>query len=161
FLTKYFPPYKTAKLRNDISTYTQTETETLYKAWERYKDLLRKCPHYRLPKWLQVQTFYNGLINGHKAMIDATTGGTLNSKTPEITYELIDEVATDSYQWQIDRSTNKKQAGVHNVDAIIALVAQIELLNTKIDGIIVRQVMMCELYGVSGHKSIDCQAGNP
>src|SRR5262249_47929642 len=54
FLTKYFPPSKTAKLRNNISTYTQIETETLYEAWERYKDLLKRCPHHGLPKWLQV-----------------------------------------------------------------------------------------------------------
>src|SRR5262249_25321038 len=104
FLTKYFPPFKIAKLRNDISTYTQNETEMLYEAWKRYKDLLKKCPHYGLPKWLQVQTFYNGLINGHKAMIDAAVGGTLNSKTLEITYNLINEIATNSYQWQINRA---------------------------------------------------------
>src|SRR5262249_33318084 len=93
FLTKYFPPSKTTKLRNDISTYTQNETEMLYEAWQRYKDLLRKCQHHGLPKWLQVQTFYNGLINGHKAMIDAVARGTLNSKTLEIAYKLIDEMA--------------------------------------------------------------------
>src|SRR5262249_35649361 len=56
FLTKYFPPSKTAKLRNDISTYTQLETESLYEAWERYKELLRRCPYHGLPTWLQVQT---------------------------------------------------------------------------------------------------------
>src|SRR5262249_8571058 len=78
FLTKYLPPSKTAKLRNDISTYTQLEIESLYEAWERYKDLLRRCPHHGLPTWLQVQTFYNGLIHGHKAMIDVAVGGTLN-----------------------------------------------------------------------------------
>src|SRR5262249_5891843 len=75
FLFKYFPPSKTAKLRNDIFTYTQIETETLYEAWERYKDLLRRCPHHGLPVWLQVQTFYNGLTNRNKAMIDAAVGG--------------------------------------------------------------------------------------
>src|SRR5262249_32379838 len=32
FLTKYFPASKTAKLRNDISTYTQMESESLYEA---------------------------------------------------------------------------------------------------------------------------------
>src|SRR5262249_26551465 len=161
FLTKYFPPSKTAKLRNDISTYTQLETESLYEAWERYKDLLRRCPHHGLPTWLQVQTFYNGLIHGHKAMIDTPAGGTLKNKTPEAAYELIDEMATNSYQWQVDRATTKRQAGVHNVDAATALAAQIELLNKKIDGMSVGTVMSCELCGTPGHKSVDCQAGNP
>ena len=40
FLAKYFPPSKTAKLRNDITTFVQLEGESLYEAWERYKDLL-------------------------------------------------------------------------------------------------------------------------
>src|SRR5262249_55747878 len=94
-------------------------------------------------------------------MIDATAGGTLNNKTPEAAYELIDEMATNSYQWQVDRAVTKKQAGVHNVDAVIALATQIELLNKKIDGMSVGAVMICELCGVLGHKSVECQAGNP
>ncbi|KAK5844687.1 hypothetical protein PVK06_000828 [Gossypium arboreum] len=61
FLLKYFSPAKTAKLRNDISSFVQMDLETLYDAWERYEDLLRRCPHHGLPLWLQVQTFYNGL----------------------------------------------------------------------------------------------------
>ena len=36
----YFPPAKTAKLRNDITTFIQFEAKALYEAWERYKDLL-------------------------------------------------------------------------------------------------------------------------
>src|SRR5262249_53362872 len=135
--------------------------ESLYEAWERYKELLRRCPHHGLPTWLQVQTFYNGLIYGHKAMIDAAVGGTLNNKTPDAAYALIDEMATNSYQWQVDRASTKKQAGEHNVDAVTALAAQIELLNKKIDGMNVGTVMSCELYGTPGHKSGECQAGNP
>ncbi|KAK9225233.1 hypothetical protein WN943_010274 [Citrus x changshan-huyou] len=48
--------------------------ESLYEAWERYKDLLRKCPHHGLPVWLQVQTFYNGLGSNTRIMIDAAPG---------------------------------------------------------------------------------------
>ena len=51
------------------------ENETLYEAWERYKDLLKKCPHHELPEWLQIQTFYNGLVNEHRAMVNAIAGG--------------------------------------------------------------------------------------
>src|SRR5262249_47189297 len=82
FMTKYFPPSKTAKLRNNISTYTQLESKTQYEAWEQYKDLLKRCPHHGLLIWLQVQTFYNSLINENKAMINTVARGTLNNKTP-------------------------------------------------------------------------------
>ena len=49
FLTKYFSPAKTVKLRNDITNFMQYDQESMYEAWERYKDLLRKCPHHELP----------------------------------------------------------------------------------------------------------------
>ncbi|KAF7824295.1 uncharacterized protein G2W53_022439 [Senna tora] len=71
FLTKYFPPGKTAKMRNDITSFVLLDNESLYEAWERFKELLRKCPHHGLPKWLQVQTFYNGLSSGIRTSIDA------------------------------------------------------------------------------------------
>jgi len=48
FLAKFFPPSKTATLRNKITNYTQKDKETLYKAWEWFKDLLRLCPHHGL-----------------------------------------------------------------------------------------------------------------
>ena len=54
FLSKYFLPGKTAKLRNDITNFIQHTDESLYEAWERYKDLQRKCPHHGLPDWLIV-----------------------------------------------------------------------------------------------------------
>ena len=52
FLAKYFPPSKTAKMRNDITNLVQAEMESLYEAWERFKELLRRCPHHALPIWL-------------------------------------------------------------------------------------------------------------
>ena len=54
FLTKYFPLTKSAKMRNDITNFLQQDQESLYEAWERFKDLLRKCPHHDLPMWMQV-----------------------------------------------------------------------------------------------------------
>ena len=42
FLTKYFPPSKAAKLRGDLTTFTQLESESIYKAWEKYKVLAQR-----------------------------------------------------------------------------------------------------------------------
>lgn len=61
FLAKYFPLDKIARMCNNITSFLQFDYESLYEAWEIFKDLLKKCPHHGLPKWLQVQTFYNGL----------------------------------------------------------------------------------------------------
>ena len=37
FLAKFFPPSKTASLRNQITSFSQREDETLYKAWSDLK----------------------------------------------------------------------------------------------------------------------------
>ena len=97
FLAKYFPPTKTAKLRNDITTFIQFKGESLYEAWERYKDLLQRCRHHDLPAWLQVQTFHDGLEATNRSMVDAVASGALMSKTHEAAYELLEELASNNY----------------------------------------------------------------
>jgi len=47
FLCKYFPPKKTAKLRNDITSFFKAKGESLYEACEGFKELQRECPHHR------------------------------------------------------------------------------------------------------------------
>ena len=159
FLLKYFPPAKTAKLRNDISSYAQIESESLYDTWERFKELLRRCPHHGLPTWLQVQTFYNGLNHGTRQMIDAAAGGTLNSKTPEAAQDLIEEMAMNNYQWHTVRSKPTKPAGVYDVDAVTGLAIQLDALSKKIEGLSMvqqpAQVACCEICG-GRHISREC-----
>ncbi|GJY33966.1 MAK10-like protein [Tanacetum coccineum] len=41
FLAQFFPPRRTAKLRNDILMFQQHHGESLSKAWTRFKDLLQ------------------------------------------------------------------------------------------------------------------------
>jgi len=95
FVTKYFTPSKSARMRNEITTFVQQETKSLYKAWERYKELLRKCPHHSLPDWLQVQIFYNGLAPSFKANLDAASGGSFNLKTHEEALETLELMASN------------------------------------------------------------------
>jgi len=40
FLAKFFPPGKTASLRNQTTSFLQREDESLDQAWERFKDIL-------------------------------------------------------------------------------------------------------------------------
>ena len=49
FLTKYFPPSKAAKLRGDLTTFSQLESKSIFESWKRYKGMIRKVPHHRLP----------------------------------------------------------------------------------------------------------------
>ncbi|GJV13947.1 zinc finger, CCHC-type containing protein [Tanacetum coccineum] len=54
FLAQFFPPRRTAKLRNDILMFQQHQGESLSEAWTRFKDLLQKVPHHGIDLWLQV-----------------------------------------------------------------------------------------------------------
>jgi len=46
FLNKFFQLAKSAKMRNDISNFMRMDNESLYEAWERFKEFLRRCPHH-------------------------------------------------------------------------------------------------------------------
>ncbi|GKC15386.1 retrovirus-related pol polyprotein from transposon TNT 1-94, partial [Tanacetum coccineum] len=61
FLNKYCPPGRTAKKMEEINNFQQEPDETLYQAWERFKELLMKCPQRYLTKMQEVILFYNGL----------------------------------------------------------------------------------------------------
>ncbi|GJS39696.1 reverse transcriptase domain-containing protein [Tanacetum coccineum] len=48
FMNKYFPPTRTTKKMEKINNFQQELDENLYQAWERFKELLMKCPQYYL-----------------------------------------------------------------------------------------------------------------
>ncbi|XP_073120441.1 uncharacterized protein [Henckelia pumila] len=166
FLNKYFPPSKSMKLRADITTFAQGKQETLYEAWERYKDLLRRCPHHQLLDGLVIQTFYYGLPYSNHTMLDAAARGNLLRKSPEDGYKLIEEMASSSYHPQSDRNAARRPAGMHQVDAFTSVAAQLEVMNKRIEELTLGQSAMCiqevwcEKCGVE-HFTKDCQTGNP
>jgi len=96
-LSKYFPPGKTAKLRAEITSFIQRDGQSLYEAWERYKDLQRQFLHHAVPDWLLIQTFYNGLEQSVKISIDAAAGGAFMEKSKEAAKALLEEMASNNY----------------------------------------------------------------
>ncbi|XP_073031227.1 uncharacterized protein [Primulina eburnea] len=132
FLSKYFPPAKSAQLKIDITNFRQREFEVLYEAWERYKELLRKCPNHGYAEWVQIELFYNGLDGPTRGNVDAAAGGTIFSKTPDEAYELLEQMTINSYQWPSERSGVQRTAGVYAVDPITSLTAQVSALTAQI-----------------------------
>nr|GEV83523.1 hypothetical protein [Tanacetum cinerariifolium] len=61
FVSKYCPPAHTAKKMEDINNFQQGPDETLYQAWERFKELLMRCPQHYLTDMQEVILFYKGL----------------------------------------------------------------------------------------------------
>lgn len=164
FLAKFVPPAKTAKLRNEITQFTQQDFESLYEAWERFKILLRRCPYHGIPEWLQIQTFYNGLNGQTRTIVDAASGGALMAKTHTDAYALLEEMAANNYQWPSERTLARKPVGVHEVGQLTALTAQVAALSRQIGQMNVNAIatptVTCEFCG-EGHSSIECTIGNP
>ena len=61
-------------------------------------------------------------------MIDATVGGALMGKERDEAYELLEEMASNNYQCQSERVTPKKVMGVHVLDTMSMIHAQLALL---------------------------------
>ncbi|GJV67857.1 reverse transcriptase domain-containing protein [Tanacetum coccineum] len=61
FVNRFFLPSKTTNLRNEITRFQQRIGETFSKAWDRFKDLLNKCPRHGFSHLYQIDTFYNSL----------------------------------------------------------------------------------------------------
>nr|GEV84746.1 reverse transcriptase domain-containing protein [Tanacetum cinerariifolium] len=77
FVNQFFPPSKTTHLKNEISRFTQRFEETFGEAWERFKEMLRACPHHEFTELAQIDTFYNGLNDNDQDSLNAAMGGNL------------------------------------------------------------------------------------
>ncbi|GKE92582.1 hypothetical protein Tco_1573677, partial [Tanacetum coccineum] len=79
FLCKFCPPARTAKKMEEINNFQQEPDENLNQAWERFKELLMKCPQNYLTKMQEVVLFYNGLDVPTRQILDLR--GVMPSKT--------------------------------------------------------------------------------
>jgi len=130
FLARFFSHSKTVQLMNQI---TQKDGESLYDAWERFKEMLRLCRDHGSEKWLLIHTFYNGLLYTTKIYVDAAAGGALMNKTYTGAYALIEDKAQNHYQWTSEKTVtifapppSKKEAGMYKVSTL-------DHLSTKVD----------------------------
>nr|GEW48268.1 reverse transcriptase domain-containing protein [Tanacetum cinerariifolium] len=89
FVNQFFPPSKTTHLKNEISRFTQRFKETFGKAWDRFKEMLRACPHHGFSELTQIDTFYNGLTEQDQDSLNAGVGGNLLNKTTRDALKII------------------------------------------------------------------------
>ena len=98
------------------------EKENLAEAWERFHELLRRCPHHRLTRWMQVHTFYNTLSDSTGTVIDASTRGALMKKITNQAYGILRDMVTNSNQWPRDRLIPRKTTGGADIEVLRNLV---------------------------------------
>ncbi|CAA0831267.1 Unknown protein, partial [Striga hermonthica] len=128
FLLKFFPPSKMLRLQTEITQFKQQDGEPLYEAWERYTQLLRTCPQHGFSEEHQICYFYNGLSGPMKSMVDASAGGALLGRRPNDTKRILEEMASNSYQWPVERTMLKRVATTNEADSAASMAAQIAAL---------------------------------
>ncbi|XP_039120822.1 uncharacterized protein LOC120257383 [Dioscorea cayenensis subsp. rotundata] len=152
---RYFPLSKAAKLRQEISAFKQGESETLFEVYERFKNLLRRCPHHGFASWMQVQIIYNGLNYATHQLIDAAVHGSLSNKYPDKVEQHFESMPSNESHWA-SKGTPQKRAGIYEVSSNDALAAKVDLLSYNLDMLMgsiskSKSVMSCSTCG-GGHE---------
>nr|GFC07181.1 reverse transcriptase domain-containing protein [Tanacetum cinerariifolium] len=97
FINQFFPPSKTTYLRNEITNFLQKPNETFNEACERFKDLLRQCPHHGFSELHQLDTFYNALNPNDQDALDSAAGGNFLDKIPRECLSIIESKSKVRY----------------------------------------------------------------
>ncbi|GKE67122.1 hypothetical protein Tco_1521283, partial [Tanacetum coccineum] len=109
FLNKYCPPARTAKKMEEINNFQQEPDESLFRAWERFKELLMKCPQHYLTDMQE---------------------GAILTKTAADAKGVIQEMAEYSQKWH--NGTSLKNRSTETSDGLAAIQAQLNNLDIEI-----------------------------
>nr|GFB90883.1 reverse transcriptase domain-containing protein [Tanacetum cinerariifolium] len=69
----------------------------LVQTWERFKDLLRQCPHHGFFELHQLDTFYNALNPNDQDALDSAAGGNFLDKIPRECLSIIESKSKVRY----------------------------------------------------------------
>ncbi|GKA30879.1 hypothetical protein Tco_0717184, partial [Tanacetum coccineum] len=99
-----------------VRNYLRILDESFCEAWERFKDLLRACPHHGFTELHQIDTFYNSLTSTDQDSLNAAAGGNLLTKTSKDALTLIEnksKVCTSRNRLVVTKvSTNTSTSGL-------------------------------------------------
>ena len=90
-----------------------------------------EVPNHNFDDAAQLYIFYSGLKPQTKIILDASTGSTMMSKSPEEAIVIIDSIATSDYQSHRDRAPTQRK-GIMELDTQSAILAQNKLLTQQI-----------------------------
>nr|GEZ29043.1 reverse transcriptase domain-containing protein [Tanacetum cinerariifolium] len=97
FINQFFPPSKTTSLHNEITNFQQRFDETFSQAWDKFKDLLRACPHHGFLELHQLDMFYNALNSKDQDSLNSAAGGNFLDKMPRDCLSIIESKSKVRY----------------------------------------------------------------
>ncbi|CAA7401500.1 unnamed protein product [Spirodela intermedia] len=172
FLRKFYPLGKTQNMRKHIWSFYQRPGETLHETWEKFKDLLRKCPHHAIPKWQLNRIFYDGLLEQHRNMVDSICGGAFMEKTPDEIYSLYENLSENSRdQASFELYDRDKKRGIYELhhdddsklrNEVNQINQRLEKIDLLIDNIRkpfnsqLNSNSTCPMYGENDYSEFQC-----
>ncbi|GJS42165.1 reverse transcriptase domain-containing protein [Tanacetum coccineum] len=125
FINQFFPPSKTTYYRNEIITFFQKPNETFNEAWERFKGLLRQCPHHGFSELHQLDTFYNSLNSNDQDALDSAAGGNFLDKMPQEGLAIIESKSKIKMTIKMKQMMNEMKALVVTTPAPVKAVEEV------------------------------------
>ncbi|GKA57721.1 hypothetical protein Tco_0756909 [Tanacetum coccineum] len=122
------------------SILTWDDLETFSEAWERFKEMLRACPHHGFTELAQVDTFYNSLNENDQDSLNAAVGRNLLSKTTREALNIIENKSKVRYsrnKSNVSRMNTTSRESVSKTDERIdkladQLLTLVEFVSTKV-----------------------------
>ncbi|GKE81358.1 hypothetical protein Tco_1551358, partial [Tanacetum coccineum] len=110
------------------------------KAWERFKEMLRACPHHGFTELTQIDTFYNGLNENDQDSLNAAARGNLLSKTTREALNIIEnksKVRNSRNKPNVSRVNSTSRESSSNTDERIDKLADqistlVEIVSKKV-----------------------------
>ncbi|GJZ97323.1 hypothetical protein Tco_0669776 [Tanacetum coccineum] len=109
FILRCCLPSQIARQLEYICYFRQDGNETLYQTWERYNDIMFKCPTHDLNDYQQVSIFYKGLEIPTHRMLDSH--GPISGITATRTLVAIQEMDDHSQKWH-DGASSRGLGGI-------------------------------------------------
>uniref|UniRef100_A0A2N9J7F6 Integrase catalytic domain-containing protein n=1 Tax=Fagus sylvatica TaxID=28930 RepID=A0A2N9J7F6_FAGSY len=128
FYKKFFPPHKVQQVKRKISSFVQGHDETLFMAWERFKDTYNFC-----------------LTHGYDTL-----------EEPEDAMDYLDEIAENSNTWNgpspLD-STDRNRSGATTSGGSIFKLREEDNLSAKIS-LLTKEIEALKLKGSRGVNAV-------
>ncbi|XP_026445241.1 uncharacterized protein LOC113345782 [Papaver somniferum] len=143
FLKKFFSIHKTTTLRKNIMNFYQNEHESFFECWERFKDLLSRCPRHGYEIWRVINFFYEGMNSGMHQFVEMMCSEKFLNKSPDDAWSYFDSLAENAQNWDTSGTAdgNKSKAlassrhGMYVLNEEHDLNAKIASLHRKVDAI--------------------------
>uniref|UniRef100_A0A2N9GSS3 Retrotransposon gag domain-containing protein n=1 Tax=Fagus sylvatica TaxID=28930 RepID=A0A2N9GSS3_FAGSY len=156
FYKKFFPPHKVQQVKRKISNFAQGNDETLFMAWEKFKDTYNFCPTHGYDTWKLVSYFYEGLQPRDRQFVQVACGGGFLQKEPEDAMDYLDEIAENSNTWNgpspLD-STDQNRSRTTTSGGSVFRLREEDNMNAKIS-LLTKEIETLKLKGSRGVNAV-------